>query len=68
MGSEMCIRDRLNYAVCLQQAKETAAVREALVKRAFLAHSASQDAGEDLFVKDPKGIARPWEEQKGKRL
>jgi len=58
----------VNSAVCFNQAKETAAVREALVKRVFLAHSAPGGSGSGLFVGDIKGIAKPWREQRGKRV
>ena len=56
----------VNSAVCFNQVKETAAVREALMKRVFLAHGAAGDSCSGLFVHDPKGIAKPWREQHGK--
>ena len=58
----------VNSAVCFNQAKETAAAREALVKRVFLAHSAPGGSAGGLFVEDIKGIAKPWREQRGKRV
>ncbi len=59
-------QELLNYSVCFNQARETAAVREALIKRAFLGHDAAEDKDE-LLVKDPLGIANPWQKQKGKK-
>ncbi len=59
-------QELLNYAVCLAQAKKTEPVRQALAKRAFLAHSMAEESA-GLFVDDPMGIARPWQEQKGKK-
>ncbi len=58
-------QELLNYSVCLAQAKKTEHVRQALAKRAFLAHSAAEE--NDLFIGDPLGIAKLWQEQEGKK-
>ncbi|UCG95421.1 MAG: His-Xaa-Ser system protein HxsD [archaeon] len=52
----------INYSVYVVQAARTGEIREAIVKRALGV------VEEDLWEKDPEGIAEPWKPEKAEGL
>ncbi len=54
----------ITYAVYLSESRKTKDIRNALVQKAFVAHSAEPKKEEDLVIDDSEGIAKPWSEDK----
>lgn len=56
----------INYGVYRIQSLQNAALRQAILQRALLTNG-FEAASDESGVKDPKGIAVPWEEKYGRK-
>jgi len=59
----------INYSVYAIQAARTNQIREVLIKRAMESVENKEASDEeDLWIKDPEGIAEPWTPEKAKGI
>jgi His-Xaa-Ser system protein HxsD len=62
----------INYSVYVIQAARKQAIREAIIRRALAtnaeADESADEAGEEDWLDDPEGIAKPWTPDKAKGI
>ncbi len=59
----------INYSVYAIQSARTSAIREAITKRALGTIEEKYDEEEeDIWIKDPEGIAEPWNPEKAEGI